>query len=131
MIWRIFSAFAALTLFGFTYMQMDDPDGWLWGTYYAACGLCVLALGFDSRATRFSSVAGSILLVATLAWAMALLPSLVRFYLGAPDGGLLSNHGTNNQMAERGIEALGLLLTAGLLGLVLMVRRRKDRMLVG
>lgn len=112
-------------------MQLDDPDNWLWSSYYTACGLCVLALGFESRATRFSTVAGSILLVATLAWAMALLPSLVRFYVGSPDGGLLSNHGSDNQMAERGIEALGLLLTAGLLGLVLFVRRRKNKMLAG
>ncbi len=127
LVWRVFSVFAALALFGFTYMQLDDPDGWLWSSYYCACALCVLAVGFESRVTRFGTIAGSVLLVVTVAWAMGLVPSLVRFYMSAQDTGLLSNHGAENLIAERAIEALGLLITGVLLGMVLMVRRRKSR----
>ena len=73
MIYSVLNAFFLLSYLASTLVQYNDPDPWGWiAIYLAAAGMCV---AWFSR--RLPSWCPALLLVTSLLWIGALLPSVV------------------------------------------------------
>ena len=110
MIARILSGVAGLMFVGFTSVQFDDPDAFLWvGTYGGAALLC-FAAAFGYGLVWISAA----LCIATFLWSLRLLPQVRHVSVAE----LFGSFQMKTDAIEEAREGLGLLIVSVCSGLL-------------
>lgn len=107
MVKKLLHALFAITLLGFAYLQLNDPDPVVWTGFYLLCALVPL-LALCNRHNRYVSWAaiGLCLVVAGI-----YAPGAYTYYLHSSEEALMQSMNPNKPYIEEAREFLGSLIT--------------------
>ena len=103
---RIGAAVFALLMFTMAYLQLNDPDPWVWVIMYCYMGV----VGLVSLSVGVPRMAMWVGLAVALLWSAWLSPSVYELFVHHPAGDIMTGMSPDRPYVEEARESLGLLI---------------------